>query len=39
MLSLNSVLDIEINSFRIRSACDPLIFPKHGKLASRYGPI
>ena len=28
MLSLNSVLNIEMNSFRIRSACDPMIFQK-----------
>ena len=31
MLSLNSVLNIEMKSFRIRSGCDPLIFPKHAK--------
>ena len=39
MLSLNLVLNIEMKSFRICSACDPLIFPKHAKPSSRYKPM
>ena len=28
-----------MKSFRICSACDPLIFPKHAKPSSRYKPM
>ena len=39
MRSLNYVLDTEMNTFRIHSARDLWIFPKHAKPSSRHKPI